>query len=68
MDPLQCLQSKDHRYISTYEGMCINTWMQICIKTCTIYIIKLQTTEKNTCHTNGKVQHTKLKQTYKFLR
>lgn len=46
MDPLQCLQSKDHRYISTYECMHMNTWMQIGIKTCTIYIIKLQTTEK----------------------
>lgn len=46
----------------------MNTWMQICIKTCTIYIIKIQTTGKILATQMEKVQHTKLQQTHKFLR
>lgn len=66
--PLQCIQSKDHRHISTYKCICMNTWMQICMKTCTIYTIKIQTTGKILATQMEKVQHTKLQQTHKFLR
>lgn len=55
---LQCLQSKGHMHISTYKCMCMNTWMQIWMKTCTIYTIKIQTTGKTLATHLEEVQHT----------